>query len=99
MNQSINPLQLYDLVKQHALIIDLRDHYLYQKQHIQNSINIPFQDFEKTSLNPQTPTYFLCQSGQIAKQLSLQLNKEGYHTAYINGGIQAFLSLPPHHYY
>lgn len=99
MDKAIEPIMLYNLVKQNALIIDLREPYLYQKTHIQNSINIPFHQFHKSLINKTIPTYLLCQSGQIAKKVSLQLNQEGYDTFYINGGLQAFLSIPPSKYY
>lgn len=99
MDKAVDPSLLYNLVKQNALIIDLREPYLYQKTHIQNSINIPFHQFHQSLLNKTTPTYLLCQSGRKAKKLSIQLNQKGYNTFYINGGLQSFLSIPPSHYY
>lgn len=74
-------------------IIDIRDKYIYDLNHINNSINVPYANL---LLNPskyinKNDTYYLyCQAGYTSKSISKKLNSLGYKTISINGGYNSY---------
>ena len=72
-------------------IIDIREHYLYERSHLKNSINIPLRvlrtmpdkylSFDKTYC-------LICETGFNSKRLSTILNNKGYHTYSIKSGYE-----------
>lgn len=99
MNYSINPLELYDLINKNAYLIDIRNHIDFQKQHIKNFINIPLHQFTMNTLSKDKPIYLICQYGQTAKQLAIQLRQNNYKAYYIDGGLEGFLNIPQQSFY
>lgn len=101
MNYSINPTELYQLIHQDAIFIDIRETQQFNDLHIKNFINIPYAQFTlNMPLFPKNkPLYILCNLGQQAKQLVTQLRQQNYQAFYIDGGFQAFLNIPSSKYY
>lgn len=101
MDYSINPQKVPQLIYLDAYLIDIRDKYQFDDLHIKNFINIPYEHFSSylPTLSKNKPIYFICQSGQKAKELVLQLRQNHYQAYYIDGGFQAFISIPPIKYY
>ena len=72
-------------------IIDIREHYLYERGHLKGSINIPLRvlrtmpdkylSFDKTY-------YLICETVFNSKRLSTILNNKGYHTYSIKSGYE-----------
>lgn len=74
-------------------IIDIREKYLYNIKKIKNSINIPYQ-FLITNPNDylikEKEYYIICDYGNKSKLVSDLLNKEGFTTYNIIGGIKEY---------
>ena len=83
----------YDKVKflNNINIIDIREHYLYQRNHINNSINIPLRvlrDMPDKYLSKDKEYYLICETGFNSKRLSNKLNNMGYKTYSIKNGYE-----------
>ena len=72
-------------------IIDIREHYLYERGHLKNSINIPLRVLRTIPdkyLSYNKTYYLICETGFNSKRLSLLLNNKGYHTYSIKFGYE-----------
>ncbi len=70
-------------------IIDIREHYIYQRGHLKNAINIPLRVLRTMPdkyLSTDKIYYLICESGFNSKRLSELLNNKGYHTYSIKHG-------------
>ncbi len=80
----------YDDLTGEYIIIDIRDKNDYDNFHLKNSINI---EFDKLLVNPSLyldfnhKYCFYCDRGLSSLNLSNILNKLGYNTFSLNGGI------------
>ena len=101
MNYFIDPQEIPQMINSQAYFIDLRDKYQFDNLHMKNFINVPYEQFSSylSNLSKNKPIYLMCQSGHIAKNLALDLRKQNYQAYYIDGGFQAFISIPPSMYY
>ena len=82
-----------DVKKHPQPIIDIRENYLYNMNHLKNTKNIPWtfllinpQDY----LEKNKEYYLLCELGHKSKMISDILNREGYLTYSIIGGINNY---------
>lgn len=74
-------------------IIDVRDSHLYDLKHIKGSMNIPYQFLiinPDDYLDTKETYYLVCDYGIKSKMVSDILNKNGYRTHNIVGGINAY---------
>lgn len=90
----INISELLEKEKKELLnIIDIRDKYQYNLDHIQNAKNIPML-YLLTSpeqyLNKNEIYYIYCQYGTSSKLATSKLNALGYKTINIEGGYNAY---------
>ena len=72
-------------------IIDIREHYLYERDHLKDSLNIPLRVLRimpDKYLSYDKTYYLICETGFNSKRLSLILNKKGYHTYSIKNGYE-----------
>lgn len=72
-------------------IIDIREHYLYERSHLKNSINIPLRVLRTMPdkyLSFNKTYYLICETGFNSKRLSTILNNKGYHTYSIKSGYE-----------
>ncbi len=72
-------------------IIDVRDHYLYERGHLKGSKNIPLRVLRTMSeryLSIDKTYYLICETGFTSKRLSNILNTKGYHTYSIKYGYE-----------
>ena len=72
-------------------IIDIREHYLYERGHIKNSINIPLRVLRTMPdkyLSFDKIYYLICETGFSSKRLSKLLNDKVYHTYSIKNGYE-----------
>lgn len=73
-------------------IIDIREHYLYERGHIKNSINIPLRvlrELPDKYLSKDKTYYLICETGFNSKRLSKILNFKGYTTYSIKNGYES----------
>ena len=74
-------------------IIDIREGYLYNIKHIVDSKNIPYQYLlinPSDYLNKNDEYYLICEYGLKSAMVSNILNKNGYKTHSISGGIKDY---------
>lgn len=74
-------------------IIDIRENYLYSILRIKNSENIPYQFLvlnPNDYLDKDNVYYLLCEYGHKSKMVSEILNKRGFQTYNIVGGIKEY---------
>lgn len=74
-------------------IIDIRENYLYNILHIKNSINIPYQFLvlnPRDYLSKNIKYYLVCEYGNKSKLVSEILNRDGFCTYNVIGGIQEY---------
>lgn len=72
-------------------IIDIRDHYLYERGHLKGSINIPLRvlrTMPEKYLSIDKTYYLICETGFNSKRLSTILNNKGYYTYSIKSGYE-----------
>ena len=77
----------------YAKIIDIRENYLYNILRIKNSENIPYQFLilnPSDYLEKNTEYYLVCEHGNKSKLVSEILNKQGFKTYNIIGGIKEY---------
>ena len=79
-----------DINKHSFIIIDIRDNFAYKKKHLNNSINIPFPKLiiePEKYLNKIDKFLLVCEYGIKSKKTCDILNKQGYKTYNLKGGI------------
>ncbi|MBR4178932.1 MAG: rhodanese-like domain-containing protein [Bacilli bacterium] len=62
-------------------IIDVGDRYTYSLGHLDNSINIPYEELinnYRRYLNKNDSYYLYCKSGKLSKRATLVLSSLGY---------------------
>ena len=101
MDDAIVPSQIYQLIYTDATFIDLRDDYSFDQLHIKNFINMS-SDQLLSSMHQfplDKPIYLICYTGKQSQKVCQKLRSLGYDSYYIQGGFDAFLSIPPAKYY
>jgi len=94
MNKSIKPQDIYQIIDNDYYFIDLRDRFQFEKLHLKNFINIPYEDLSNHQLLHNKPIILICYSGEKAKEIAESLSKQNYQAYYIEGGFQAYLNKP-----
>ena len=72
-------------------LIDIREHYLYERGHLDNAINIPsrmLKSMPDKYLSKDKTYYLICETGFTSKKLSQFLNTKGYITYSIKNGYE-----------
>ena len=80
-----------EINKNNYIIIDIRDNYLYQKKHLDNSVNIPFIKLliePEKYLNKERKYLLVCEYGIKSKKTSMILNKQGFNTFSLKNGMK-----------
>lgn len=77
------------LIKQETIMIDVRTKEEYESGHIENAINIPYDDINNKTLKKQKNINIIvyCQSGNRSKTAANTLIKLGYKNVYDLGSI------------
>ena len=66
---------------ENMIIIDVSDKYTYSLGHLDNSINIPYEELinnYRKYLNKNDRYYLYCKSGKLSKRATLVLSSLGY---------------------
>ena len=75
------------------IIIDIREYDKYKVKHLENAINIPFFKLiiePGKYLNKNNKYMLVCEYGIKSKKTSEILNKMGYNTISLSGGMKDF---------
>lgn len=87
----VNCENAYDLIKDGAVLIDVRTKEEYNEKHLDNSINIShdviLEGLDKMQLPKDNKIIVYCQSGNRSSQASKKLIKNGYTKVYDLGSI------------
>ncbi len=79
-------------VKNGALLIDVRDLEDYEKEHLDNAINIPDYEIDykidEYAKSKNDIIILYCQSGVRSNQSAIKLQEMGYTNVYSLGGIR-----------
>lgn len=89
----INNEQLDGYVKnKRALIIDVREPLDYEKKHIENSINIPFEKLERdyAKMPKDLILILYCERGGSSMLAAKELFDRGYVVKALIGGIRGY---------
>lgn len=63
-------------------IIDVSEKYIYEQNHIQGSVNIPYTELlnnYRKYLNKNESYYLYCKSGKLSKRAVMVLSSLGYN--------------------
>jgi phage shock protein E len=76
------------LIKDGAVILDVRTKVEYQQGHIRGSMNIPLQllDHNLSKLNKDKPVITCCASGMRSGSAKMILRSKGFSQVYNGGG-------------
>lgn len=72
-------------------IIDVSDTYTYKSNHINGSINIPYDELinnYRKYLNKNEKYYLYCKSGKLSKRATIILSSLGYHVFYMEKSVR-----------
>lgn len=74
--------------KNKGTLIDIRDKFKYNMNHLNSSINIPVNEilYNVNILSKEKIYFLICDSGKVSFKLSRLLNNLGYKTYSIDGG-------------
>lgn len=94
-SNNVNIEQLKQMMKQNAVLVDVRSPQEYKEKHIKGAILIPSYEISKKAdkiLNEkQVPVIVYCLSGARSKKAIKTLKKLGYINLYhLQGGIDAY---------
>ena len=92
--EEISILKLEELMLQKKInLIDIREHYLYNRGTIKGAKNIPYSLLKRMPdkyLLKDEVYYFFCENGILSKELKEALNKRGYHIINVKEGFKDF---------
>ena len=95
--KDIDRIKIYDIDDDYVnknVLIDIRDKYEYILDHINNSVNIPYNYlsmFKDKYLNFNDNYYIYCDSGSKSRKLCIHLSNLGYDVIDLVGGMKEYL--------
>lgn len=74
------------------VLLDVRNHKDYDKEHIDGATNIPLNKLNKKlkSLPKNQPIVCVCWDGVRSREASFLLKNAGYNASYLVGGVKAW---------
>lgn len=93
MNFEMIPAKSMDnyIDRKDCIIIDLREPKDYAKGHIRGSVNVPYEEMERSVPVRRDAIYILyCERGASSLMAAKHLAMEGYRTKAVIGGILAY---------
>ncbi|MCB9686950.1 MAG: rhodanese-like domain-containing protein [Alphaproteobacteria bacterium] len=82
-----------------AKVIDVRTPEEFASGHVPGAVNVPLGTFEAkatdpamTGIDPNVPTYVICQSGGRSSRAADQLAAGGYAAVNVKGGTSAWVA-------
>lgn len=91
--EMISPRELNESRKKNQIIlIDLRDKKEFQRKHILNAINIPYEEIEENlyRLPKDQEIILYCERGGVSFMVAKQLSAQGFWVKTLIGGIQGY---------
>lgn len=85
--------EAWPMIESGAVVIDVRTSAEYDAGHIDNAINIPFEDIvngvKELNLAKDTPIILYCRSGRRSGIADTSLTEAGYTQSFNAGGFEA----------
>ncbi|MDO4813596.1 MAG: rhodanese-like domain-containing protein [Gemella sp.] len=86
--ENITNLEFQDLLdNEDIVLIDVRSHDMYKKGHIEEAINIPFEDLDTYKGDKEIVHYVICQKGIKSKEAAELLVAQGYRVVNVAEGM------------
>ncbi len=98
MRSALTPAEaVYQINREHAVVIDLRTKDQFLAGHIIAAQSIPAADIathhkKKWEKWRNKPLVFVCPDGLVSKKIAAQFGKEGFTTYAVNGGMRAWVA-------
>lgn len=82
-----------ELLEEGINVIDIREHYLFERSHVKTAINIPLRILRMMPnkyLTTNKSYYLICETGFNSKRLAEILNEKGYTVYSVKNGYDLF---------
>lgn len=86
----INGSKAKELIKENAVLIDVRTKEEYNEGHIEDAINIPYTEINKINYDKDTVIIVYCRSGNRSNLAAEELVSLGYTSIYDLGSIDNY---------
>lgn len=86
-------LDLYMIQHPDSILVDVRSKEEYDKYHIKNAVNIPYEEDREWDLDKRKRIVIYCERGSASIQAARTLKEKGYKVVSIVGGIHDYLAL------
>ncbi|MBV7314994.1 rhodanese-like domain-containing protein [Shewanella sp. NIFS-20-20] len=97
--QAADDLQAWDMIKDGALVIDVRTPEEFAQGHLADAINIPFeqiaQEFAQRDIAKDTEVVLYCRSGNRSGRAQQSLIEQGYTHTFNGGAYQNLVRIEP----
>lgn len=84
---NINIKELESILQNDIVLLDVRTVEEYVEGHIKGAKNVPLEQIETFNEDKNKKIYIICRSGRRSKIATKYLNKKGYETYNIIGGM------------
>ncbi len=86
-------LDLYRMQHPDCILVDVRSREEYEKYHIKNAVNIPYEEDREWDLDKKKTIVVYCERGSTSIQAARTLAEKGYHVVSVVGGVRDYLML------
>jgi len=90
-------LDLYMIQHPNAILLDVRPKEEYDKYHIKNAVNMPYEEDREWNLDKKKRIVVYCERGSASIRAARALVEKGYKVVSVVGGIRDYLALHKHH--
>ena len=91
VTKGVRPSDAEARIKDGAVWLDIRSQAAWEKEHLQDSINIPLPAlrYQASSLAPETTYIVCCDDGQLSSTAAFLLRERGLDALVLTGGLSA----------
>lgn len=90
--KEVKPEEAMALIKDGAVLVDVREHEEFDELHIENATLLPLSEFlDNYQQLPQDHLVLVCAGGVRSAQATQFLSNQGFQVANLEGGIKAWI--------
>ncbi len=86
-------LDLYMIQHPNCILIDVRPKKDYEKFHIKNAVNMPYEEEKEWNLDKRKRIIVYCERGSASIRAAQALLEKGYKVVSVVGGIRDYMAL------